>query len=113
MIEEITMNEVTTQLQLMDNSRAIARDVRIFLATRTTWTTSATITRETGHRGTAIRAACQAYPRTFVSSTFGYKLALYATRGELQHNVASLISRSTKMLVRASELSTHLARRVI
>lgn len=100
------------QAQQMSLSRATARHVREFLLTRPHWTTSAEITRGTGHTGVAIRKACQAYPRTFVSSTMGYKLAAYATRGEIQHNVSTLISRSTKMLARASELSTHLARRV-
>lgn len=107
------MNQAKSQKQLMDDARLCATSVREFLATRKHWTTSGTISTVTGFNGVAIRQACQAYPRTFVSSTLGYKLAVYATRGEIQHCVATLISRSTKMLSRASDLSTHLARRVV
>lgn len=104
------MNEAQA---LRADSRIAASSVREYLATQQGWTTSGIITSVTGFNGVAIRLACQAYPRTFVSSTEGYKLAAYATRAEIQHNVASLIQRSTKMLARASQLSSHLARRIV
>ena len=73
------------------------------------WETQRTITGQTGLSGVTVRQVCQAYPAMFVSSTSGYKLAAFASRYEVQHCVATLISRSEKMISRAAALSGRLA----
>ena len=80
--------------------------MRTFLLGRPgVWTTQSEITAATNLRGTEVREICQNFPASFVSSTFGYKSVANASRGEVQHNVTVLISRSTKMLERAAALS--------
>ena len=73
------------------------------------WSTSSNIRERTGLSAIIVRRVCQRYPALFVSSTDGYKLAAYATRAEIQHCVATLISRSDKMIRRAAVLSSRLA----
>ena len=73
------------------------------------WVTQSEIELHTGVKGVTMRQVCQAYPATFVSSTEGYKLAMYSTRREIQHCVAVLMQRSERMLHRAQALSGRLA----
>jgi len=73
------------------------------------WTTAREISRDLNIAPEVVREICQHYPASFVSSTEGYKVASLATNAEIQHCVTTLISRSEKMLHRASALSGHLA----
>ena len=75
----------------------------------TVWKTAAQIYLMTGIAPKSIRAVCQKYPHLLVSSNEGYKLARYADRYEVQSCVSDLLSRSAKMIARASRLSWKLA----
>lgn len=75
-----------------------------FMLDQTGWVTQTEITNYTGLSGVQVRRVCQVYQDQFISSTEGYKLTVNASRREIQHCVATLISRANKMLNRARNL---------
>ena len=72
------------------------------------WLKSSAIYEWTGLTAITIRQVCQAYPAMFIAGVHGYKLTSYATPAEIQTCVAALLSRSDKMVQRASALSRRL-----
>lgn len=84
--------------------------LRGYLLKQTRYVTQRDITKDVGLSGTETRAVCNAYPCLAIGTTEGYRLAKYASKGEVQHAVSTLMNRSIKMLNRAQALSGLLSR---
>jgi len=83
--------------------------IRSFLMTQPVaeWTTARELSNWTGISTRAIRQVAQDYPTLLVTGQRGYKLAAYASKGDLQESVHHLLSRSNKLLSRAAALSDY------
>ena len=83
--------------------------IRSFLMTQPVaeWTTARDLSAWTGISTRAIRQVAQDYPTLLVTGQRGYKLAAYASKGDLQESVHHLLSRSNKLLSRAAALSDY------
>jgi len=84
--------------------------LRDYLMMQSRYRTQSQITAATGLSGVRTRAVCNAYPCLAIGTTDGYKLAMYASKAEIQYAVSTLMNRSIKMLNRAQALSGLLAR---
>lgn len=102
------MSNKAARLARLNDAYHAVRDYLLTLP-RWEWTTQSKIKEATGVSGVTMRQVCQMYPSSFIGGLYGYKLALYATSAEIQHAVASLLSRAEKITRRASALSGRLA----
>lgn len=91
-----------------DQDRTDRSAIVYLLRDRSGFTTAGEIRSFIGMSPVRVRQLAQLYPTLLVSSIEGYKLTDNATRGEILHNVQSLLKRAAKISERASQLASRL-----
>lgn len=78
--------------------------VKNYLRSRVGFCNSRVIATNTAVSPSEMRALCNRYPQTFISSPAGYKLIENASGDEIEENVRSLLARAEKIQHRARSL---------
>lgn len=74
---------------------------------RHNFVSSTTLQREIGIQPAQVRKLANSAPQTFVSSSYGYKLAKFCTASEIEDSIRVLLSRSEKIMHRARSLQRY------